>query len=331
MLAMRRSLRAALRVLKNNKTVRNLLADVNNVGEFTDLYEHEKMLADITRVESYREGIAALIRAGDVVVDLGTGTGLLALFAAQQGARVYAIDHSPVISLARAIAEHHQLADRIEFLQVNSRDLKLNEPVDVILHEQIGDELFDENMVTNVVDMRDRLLKPDGRIVPGRFGLYMEPVQLTDAGRVPFVWENPVAGVDLSFLRNHPLAERYRRDDYEHRWVEGADVKQLLADPQPLVTLDLHQINGMDDLPRTLTATKQVTQDGRMDGVLVYFEAVFNNEKRFDSCPLVDRTPSWGNKLFRTPARELALGDNLEISVEFGDYTKIGTWEVNVG
>src|SRR5690606_29809159 len=194
---MRRSLRAALRVLKNNKTVRNLLADVNNVGEFTDLYEHEKMLADITRVESYREGIAALIRAGDVVVDLGTGTGLLALFAAQQGARVYAIDHSPVISLARAIAEHHQLADRIEFLQVNSRDLKLNEPVDVILHEQIGDELFDENMVTNVVDLRDRLLKPDGRIVPGRFGLYMEPVQLTDAGRVPFVWENPVAGVDL--------------------------------------------------------------------------------------------------------------------------------------
>lgn len=324
-----RPLRAVIRALKNSDTVRNLLSDVNSVGEFTDLYEHEKMLADRVRVETYRKGIARLIRPGDVVVDLGTGTGVLSLFAAQQQPkRVYAVDHSQVIELARAIAEHNKLHDRIEFLHLNSRDLRLDEPVDVILHEQIGDELFDENMVANIVDLRNRLLKPGGRIVPGRFALYLEPVQLADADRVPFVWENPVVGLDYSFLRDHPLTAPYTGDGYRHRWLEGAATERLLCRPEPVLTVDLAEISGIEDLPRRVPVRRQVTTPGRCDGLLVYFEAIFDQEVRFDSCPLWERTPSWGNKLFRAGARDCREGDVLEYEVNFGDHTRVDTWQV---
>ena len=52
--------------------------------------------------------------------------------------------------------------ENVDFEDVHSTKLYLEEPVDVILHEQIGDFLFDEAMVPNVCDLRDRLLKPGG-------------------------------------------------------------------------------------------------------------------------------------------------------------------------
>jgi release factor glutamine methyltransferase len=64
---------------------------------------------------------------GDVVIDVGTGTGVLAIIAAKLGAsRVFAIDNSPgVRDVGRANAEVHGVADKIEFLHGD-----LFEPID---------------------------------------------------------------------------------------------------------------------------------------------------------------------------------------------------------
>ena len=54
---------------------------------------------------------------GDVVIDVGTGTGVLAIIAAKLGAsRVLAVDNSPEVEeVGRANAEAHGVSDRIEF------------------------------------------------------------------------------------------------------------------------------------------------------------------------------------------------------------------------
>ena len=79
--------------------------DLINRQTFTDLSWHERMLADRIRVEAYRRGIAGSIKPGDVVIDLGTGTGILAFMASRAGAKhIYAIDHSDFIDVAREIA-----------------------------------------------------------------------------------------------------------------------------------------------------------------------------------------------------------------------------------
>ncbi|MGH3667077.1 MAG: 50S ribosomal protein L11 methyltransferase [Acidimicrobiia bacterium] len=81
------------------------------------------------------------VKEGDVVIDVGTGTGVLAIIAAKLGAsRVLAIDNSPEVEeVGRANAEAHGVADRIEFHQGDLFD-PLDEDVeaDVIIGDVSG-------------------------------------------------------------------------------------------------------------------------------------------------------------------------------------------------
>ena len=74
-----------------------------------------------------------------VVLDVGTGTGILAFFAIQAGARrVYAVDASESAKIAQVLVESNGLADRITVIQGRIEDLKLPERVDIIISEPIG-------------------------------------------------------------------------------------------------------------------------------------------------------------------------------------------------
>ncbi len=115
----------------------------------------------------------------------------MAILAARQGTKVYAIDHSDFIHVAEQIAKHNGI-DNIQFLKMNSREFTCPEKADYILHEQIGDDLFDENMIVNLLDLKQRALKDNGVIFPGRFELFLEPVALKNDYPVPFIWETPV-------------------------------------------------------------------------------------------------------------------------------------------
>jgi len=126
------------------------------------------MLADRRRMDFYHAAIARHIHPGDRVIDLGTGTGILAAFASRAGAAtVYAIDHSRILKRARKLAAHNGVAN-VEFIATHSKDFALAERVDVILHEQMGDWLFNEAMVANVIDLRDRLAAALKLVATGR-------------------------------------------------------------------------------------------------------------------------------------------------------------------
>ena len=59
---------------------------------------YQDMLSDHERMRRYRQAIEAVVRPGDVVADLGTGLGVLALMAVRAGASfVYAIDQLQMI------------------------------------------------------------------------------------------------------------------------------------------------------------------------------------------------------------------------------------------
>src|SRR5690554_2568385 len=82
-------LRWAKRVVKSNRTLYDLVYSLRNSQEFSNLFEHEKMLADRVCVDTYADAIRKAVKPGDIVIDLGTGSGVLAMLAAQQGAKVY--------------------------------------------------------------------------------------------------------------------------------------------------------------------------------------------------------------------------------------------------
>ena len=101
---------------------REIIADLNrrDVPQW-----HFAMLNDDRRVEAYRRAINTAVRSGDVVLDVGTGSGLLAILAARAGAqRVYACERvERIAAKAREIIASNGLSDRIEVLSNSSHDL----------------------------------------------------------------------------------------------------------------------------------------------------------------------------------------------------------------
>ncbi|CAM3095309.1 methyltransferase domain-containing protein [Rariglobus hedericola] len=295
----------------------------NNRLYFSGMHQQERMLADRPRMDFYHTAIERHIHPGDHVIDLGTGTGILAAFASRRGAaRVHALDHSPILKHARSLAVDNEIKN-VDFISGHSSKFTLDKPVDVILHEQMGDYLFDEAMIPNVCDLRDRLLKPGGRILPACFEFYCEPVQLDTTRHVPFIWNLNVKGYDFSSM------ERQRPQDTDYYRLCGNDgtlVEHFLAEPAPALTFDLHTVNEAT-LPKDLRIQKTVTSPGRIDGLVVYFRTTVDDDLQLSSAPHdPGRAPHWGFRILRTEPADYALGDVIEVSLTVARWHDVDTW-----
>lgn len=295
----------------------------HNGRMFASFHEQERMLADQRRMSFYAAAIARHIQPGDRVVDLGTGTGILAALAARQGAgQVYAIDHSDILKHARALAVANRV-NNVDFVATHSSAFMTARPVDVILHEQMGDCLFDEGMVANVTDLRDRILKPGGLILPSAFEFYCEPIKVRDARLVPFLWELEVQGYDYACL------ERHRPQEPEYYHLVSSDptlIEHFLGKIEPVISFNLHTLNETD-LPHQITFTRTVVNAGRLDGYAVFFRARVDEDLFLSSNPLdLSRAPHWGFRILRTEHDSFSEGDEIEVSLSVGRWPELTSW-----
>lgn len=164
---------------------------------------HRELLHDELRTNAFREAIAKTVRPGDVVIDLGCGSGILSYFACEAGAaRVYAIDATRMADVTALLARHLGFADRITVIQKESREVELPERANVLISETLGVTGFDEGIAGSVKDARARLLTADARILPCRLGVSLVPVELDyDYDKHVAFWSEPRYGFDLSPLR----------------------------------------------------------------------------------------------------------------------------------
>jgi SAM-dependent methyltransferase len=125
-----------------------------------------RMIEDETRMDAFRRAIAGSVTPESVVIDLGAGTGIMALIACRHGAkRVYAIDPSDAIQLGREAAAANGYADRIVFIQDRSDRVTLPEKADLIVEDMGGVLPWFGTHLLDVIDARERLLAPGGRII----------------------------------------------------------------------------------------------------------------------------------------------------------------------
>lgn len=127
---------------------------------------------------AFRAAIDEVIFPGCTVLDLGTGTGILAEWALRAGARtVYGIELNA--SLLESAVERVAAAgysSRFRPVLGVSFDVNLLEPVDVIVSETMGNLADNEGFVDILKDARRRFLAAGGVMVPSRVESYLVPV-----------------------------------------------------------------------------------------------------------------------------------------------------------
>ncbi|XP_064545314.1 protein arginine N-methyltransferase 1-like isoform X2 [Drosophila montana] len=139
------------------------------------LQRHEVVMRDEVTMLGFKAAIEAnadLFRNA-IVLEVGCGSALLSLWAAQQGAaRVIAVEPSAVCQVARQLVRQNQLEHIIEVIQGNVEQLQLP-TVDIIISKWMGACLMYSSALEAVIYARDKWLKPGGSIFPHIANLYI--------------------------------------------------------------------------------------------------------------------------------------------------------------
>jgi type I protein arginine methyltransferase len=285
---------------------------------------HTVMLNDRARTSSFIESIHEVVRRGDVVVDIGTGTGVLAVAAAQAGARhVYAIEEGSIGKVAQEVFAANDLADRITLLHGRSTEVDLPERADVLVSELIGNEPLGEKILEAVSDAAKRFLKRRARLIPGGLKIFGLPVTVPESERrnhifTPKTLQDWKAWYGIEFS---PLAT-VNRNTLLRSLINSYTLRgwRALSAPILLAEINLKRCpQGAVESTRTATASAS----GELSGLVVYFELTLTPTRHFSTHPAaVDKTNHWLSPVWLfTDTLSLNSGDQFYIIYRYDGVT----------
>jgi type I protein arginine methyltransferase len=243
---------------------------------FYDLAGYGKMIMDRIRTSAYQRALARAIRPGDVVVDLGAGTGLFTLHACRLGAKlVHAIEPNPIIQVAREIVQANGFSDRVAFHQAMSFDVQLSQPANVVVTDPRGVLPLNERAIPTIIDARRHLLEPGGVLIPQRDTIWASLVEANEIYRAHCEdpWRRSNDGFNLE-------AARQRRVNISGR--HHLKRSQLLSVPVHWNTLDYRTIEtaSVDG-----TVEFEALRPGLADGFILWFDSELIDGIKLSNAP----------------------------------------------
>ena len=273
---------------------------------------HIPMLNDTRRNDAFEAAIiAAIAEAGPEarVLDIGTGSGLLAMMAARAGARgVTACEMVPVIAeTARRIIADNGYADRIAVHTLPSNALEVGEHMeeraDILVSEILSSDLLTERVLATFEDAQARLLKPDAIIIPraaAAIGCLVESAVLAD-----YVFVGEVSGFDVS---------RFGALAAQKLPIHGTmtDWKRLSHDVE-LLRIDLAAKSHPSDVQ---LLSIRVTESGVAAGIVQWMQVDLAEGITFDNHPDGYTDGGWLQVLHTFPEPlEVEAGDVVHLAV----------------
>ncbi len=232
---------------------------------YSNILVHKSMVFDEVRNGSYQKAIRKTIKPGDTVLDLGAGLGILGLMALQEGAgRVYMVDPSPVLKVAKLAAERGGYADRLILIERAIEEADLPEQVDCIVSVFTGNFLLSEDLLPSLIFARNHFLKPGGVLLPDRGVMEVAPV-MAAAYYEKWIegWSDKPFAIDYSFLQTFAANNIF---DVTPEQLNA----ELLATPVPIFEMDFYLA---DEANCNVEAQIQATKSGICHGILGWFRA----------------------------------------------------------
>ncbi|MEM0951282.1 MAG: 50S ribosomal protein L11 methyltransferase [Cyanobacteria bacterium P01_H01_bin.74] len=268
---------------------------------------HHAMLRDYVRLAAYRRAIEAAITPDDYVLDLGTGTGILAFFAATAGAKkVYAIEkRSDIITLAQILAEQNQLDQNIQFIEGASSHIpaeSIAPKATVFISEILGNGILEENVLEYTIDARDRFLASAARIIPCKLDIY---IFAYDSGfytdRSPEVDElTDLYGYNFSALKLLLQQKTTARTDFYNPQLYSHLTEPVLAHTIDFKTVTESQFST--------TVSFTALKDGAVNSFCAYFKAHLDENNTLTNSPWAPKT-HWTQLIFTLPKHQPVQAD----------------------
>ena len=252
---------------------------------------HETLLKDRLRTRSYWKAIENSVLPSDIIVDIGCGSGVLTFFAAIKGCRkIYAVDDSAIIDCAEETARRNNLHHNIEFVKKDILQFEPQEKIDLLIHEQIGSLIWDEDLLGKVTYIRDNFLKKNGRILPAEIDLYFAPTNYRSRFEESMsFWSRKQYGIDFSNLRRELLFQNFKSAMYPAK-ISLPDKKTFLCKERLVHTVDLRKATR---IPGRIAAEFQLKRNSRLTGICAFFRVRFDENTSFSTGPRKNNT-HWG-------------------------------------
>ncbi len=134
-------------------------------------------LKDRKRTLAFRKAIEKVVKPGDVVIDAGSGSGILAFFAAAAGAKkVYAVEIEHILAeQIRKSSIANNFSDVVEVVEGDITKVSLPQNVNVVIAELIDTGLIDEMQCPALNSLRSRgIIGQSTVVIPGRYQTYID-------------------------------------------------------------------------------------------------------------------------------------------------------------
>jgi len=281
---------------------------------------HRSMLDDRVRTTSFLRAIMGTVKPGDIVLDLGCGTGVLSYFACIAGAkRVYAVEQGPIVVLAEAICQQNGFQEQVIFHNDWSTNIDLPEPVDVIITETIGNLGFEEGILGWIIDAKKRFLADGGQIIPRAIDMVLVPTTNHEYYETIKNWSQELYSLDFSPARSMAVNNLSMAE-----WTPDL----FLSEPASLANIELDEVES-SDFSGELTFVSH--RDGLVHGLAGWFIAELRPGLTVSNAP-PNKAPSW-NQIFFPIERPLQVlaGDHLNVEVQVRENAEHWDWQITKG
>ena len=270
------------------------------------------------------------------VLDLGCGSGLLALLAARAGAaEVYGCDKAPgMAACAAQVVADNGLGERVYIIPKLSTAMTVVEEgqgsggggggrggggggdlprrADVLVSETFGDDPFSESFLPSLAHARAHLLRPHAPVIPYALAVHAVVVESEELVALNFITA-PVCGFDL---RPWDIFAR-------PRWSCRLLDHQTTALTQPFQALALDW--SVADAPVPLAACQrvcaEVTAAGRAHAVVAWYTLFLDKESGAElttapSSPALHTGRHWRQAVFFLPKDEQTMkqaGETIQV------------------
>jgi Ribosomal protein L11 methyltransferase (PrmA)/Arginine methyltransferase oligomerization subdomain len=279
---------------------------------------HIAMLNDRSRTEGFLRAISETVQPGDVVIDIGTGTGILAVAAARAGAaRVYAIEAGEMGDIAEQVFHASDTRERLELVRGWSTSIELPERADVLISEIIGCDPFAERVLAATLDARRRLLKPGARYVPRNISVYGLAVTIPSSRVATLAFTEEAVenwrgwyGVDFGCLVQGATAGPQR---FEVPAGQAASWL-LLSNATRLARVDLTRFQ---DTVIDEVVDLETVKSGTLNGVLLFFELQIGSGSITTHPSQQAADNHWRNPVWYFPERTVEAGNRIRVQYKY--------------